>query len=134
MRLKDGGNFRKMADARDDEGKPAPPSALTYWPRVRPGMIQLPRLDPTEQRVRAMFDSCVGKSAIAGVGGAGLGMAFGLFFASMDAGMTPGMDQTKMGTKELLLDTWSRMYVPPFGGLRVCCLLGVHVAYLDPGD
>ena len=106
-----------MTEKRDG----APVTAMTYWPTVRPGLLHMPRVDPTEQRVRALIDSCAAKSAIAGVGGVGIGAAFGLFFASMDAGMTPGMDQTKMGTRAIMKDTWMRMYVAVYAPTLLVC-------------
>lgn len=58
-------------------------------------MFLIPDMTREELIVSRIMENCAFKSILAGVLGAGVGMAFGLFTASMDPSLSINKDPTK---------------------------------------
>lgn len=58
-------------------------------------MLALPDMTREERIINNIMENCVFKSVLAGVLGAGVGVAFGLFTASMDPSLSISKDPTK---------------------------------------
>ncbi|KAI9696644.1 MAG: Mitochondrial import inner membrane translocase subunit tim22 [Bogoriella megaspora] len=91
-----------------------------------------------EQRIikymTAAMESCVGKSAIAGVGGFALGGMFGMFMASMryDTPMTPqGQEMLKLSTREQVVRGFKDMGRSSYSSAKNFALVGALRAKND---
>lgn len=58
-------------------------------------MLALPPMTREERALAALMENCAFKSALACVLGAGVGVAFGLFTASIDPSLSINKDPTK---------------------------------------
>ena len=58
-------------------------------------MLPVPDMTREERVMHSVMENCLFKSVLAGVLGAGVGVAFGLFTASVDPSLSMNKDPTK---------------------------------------
>ncbi|CAI5441312.1 unnamed protein product [Caenorhabditis angaria] len=84
--------------------RPWNPERIPIKPKV---MLTLPEMSKEERYIQWTMENCAVKATISGVLGFGVGIAFGLFTASVDPSMSMvGGDPTKQLT---LKETWKEM-------------------------